>query len=369
MSSATGLGANGEEAAGIPEVLLLFPYLPLTESVYLGPWELIPNARITEAEVVASWIATTLPQLLELYRTPDADWTAVGCVAKLRTKPVGTPIDPARYRPLHRAVVAAFLDGNPDGPSETRQGWAVATSDNALMYRHKLGPDGYIAVRYGAMVQALVGGLQVGTDHSQIRPPSELHVPFMHSPIDELYAAALMEELSKGTDDARRLGGAIDWLDIAWRNTVSIDEDTRIIALRAGFEVLLGAGDTTSAITDALCSLLDSADAEKLTRTWTTRSGNSKSAELSDPGWWFQRFSFLRNKLMHGEQPGEDDFLNDGERHLWLGEAHLRRAIKTTVAGSGNPAVLQSPLERTLSEVADELGLDSAGSDGEAEVP
>lgn len=213
--------------------MLLFPYLPLTELVRLGPWELIPLAAIAETEAVAPWVPDVLPQLLELYRTPDADRTAVGCIAKLRTDPVGTPTDPALHRPLHRTIVAALLDGNPDGPSEKREGWAVATSDNALMYGHKLGPDGYIAVRYGAMVQALVRGLQVGTDYSQIRPPSELHVPFMHPPIDDVYAASLLEELSKGIDEARRLGGAIDWLDIAWRNTASIDEDTRIIALRA----------------------------------------------------------------------------------------------------------------------------------------
>ncbi len=269
-----------------------------------------------------------------MYRTPERDSAAVGCLAKPHKDPVGTPIDPTLHRPLHRAVVAALLDGNPDGPSQKREGWAVVTSDKALMYGHRLGPDGYIAVRYGAMVQALVGGLQVGTDYSQIRPPSELHVPFMHPPIDEVYSASLLEELCKETDAARRLGGAIDWLDIAWRNTASIDEDTRIIALRAGVEVLLAAGDKTSAIRDGLCSLLDPADAERLTRNWTSLSGQPTSGELSELGWWFQRFSFLRNKLMHGEQPAEDDYVHDGERHLWLGEAQLRRAIKRTVADS-----------------------------------
>jgi hypothetical protein len=367
MSSAIEREPNDAEGAPVPEALL-FPYLPITEPVHFGPWELIPGASIPESEAIAPWISSMLPQLMELYRSPDADWNAVGCIAKLRTEPVGTPVDPALYRPLHRAVAAALLDGNPDGPSETREGWAVATSDNALMYGHRIGPDGYIAVRYGAMVQALVGGLQVGTEHSQIRPPSELHIPFMHPPLDDVYAAGLLEELSKGTDDARRLGGAIDWLDIAWRNTVSIDEDTRIVALRAGFEVLLNAGDTTSAIRDALCSLLDSADAKKITRTWTTPSGSSKSAELSDFGWWFQRFSFLRNKLMHGEQPAEEDYLHNEERHLWLGEARLRQAIKRAVANAGHPTVLQSPLERAFSDVADKLGLGAAPPTGEGDA-
>jgi hypothetical protein len=29
------------------------------------------------------------------------------------------------------------------------------------------------------------------------------------------------------THEARRLGRAIDWLDLAWRTTTSIDDDTR----------------------------------------------------------------------------------------------------------------------------------------------
>lgn len=211
--------------------------------------------------------------------------------------------------------------------------------------------------RHGASASWWVAG---GTEHGQICPPSELHIPFMNPPIDEVYAAALLEELSKRIDDARRLGGAIDWLDIVWRNTVSIDHDTRIIALRAGFEVLLGAGDRMSAIRDALCSLLDSADAKKLTRTWPTPQA-TRNRPAERPRVVVPTLLVPEDKLMHEEQPGEDDSLHHGERHLWLGEAHLRRAIKRTVAGGGHPAVLQSPLEGTLSKVADEVGLDSAG--------
>lgn len=145
----------------------------------------------------------------------------MGCIGKSHDDPIGVPVDVIHYRPLHRTAVPALLDANSNRTMEKQQGWAVATSDNALLYGHRLDPDGHIAVQYGAMVQTLVGGLQVGTDYSEIHPPPEIHVPFMHPSIDELYAAALWEELSKSTDRARRLGRAIDWLDIAWRNTVS----------------------------------------------------------------------------------------------------------------------------------------------------
>lgn len=219
------------------------------------------------------------------------------------------------------------------------------------------------------MVQTLVGGLQVGTEHSQIRPPPELHVPFMHPPIDELYAGSLWEELSRDTDLGRRLGRAIDWLDIAWRNTASIDEDARIVALRAGFEVLLAAGDETRAIRQALSVLLDSSDADKATRTWTSRSSRTLSENMTDLEWWFQHFSFLRNKLMHGEEPADADYTHEGERHLWLAETHLRQAVKRTVADGGHPEVLQSPLERALSDAADAFGFDGSVSDGEEEAP
>jgi hypothetical protein len=111
-------------------------------------------------------------------------------------------------------------------------------------------PDGYIAVRHGDMARAQVGGLQVGTEHSQIRPPSELHIPFMHPSIKRGVCGGTVGELSKGTDDARRLGGG-RLARHRMRNTVSIKEDTGIIVLRAGFEVLFGAGDMTSAIRDA----------------------------------------------------------------------------------------------------------------------
>jgi Cu/Zn superoxide dismutase len=76
---------------------------------------------------------------------------------------------------------------------------------------------------------------------------------------------------------------------------------------------------------------------------------------MSDLEWWFLRFSFLRNKLMHGEEPADEDYKHEGERHLWLGEARLRQAAKRTVAKAGHRNVLQDPPERALAELPKNL--------------
>lgn len=71
-------------------------------------------------------------------------------------------------------------------------------------------------------------------------------------------------------------------------------------------------------------------------RSWRTRKGKATSANLSDVAWWFMRFSFLRNDLMHGCSPERDAWLHGGRVHTDLGEWHLRQAIKHTIASDGH---------------------------------
>jgi hypothetical protein len=109
-------------------------------------------------------------------------------------------------------------------------------------------------IMHGVMVRAIVGGLQIGSDDVTIAPPPEVNVPFLHPGIDDVYLDALLQVLRDSTDDSRRISRAIEWLDLAWRNTTSIDEDTRLVGLRGGFEVLLGVGDRSDDIRGALFS-------------------------------------------------------------------------------------------------------------------
>jgi hypothetical protein len=66
----------------------------------------------------------------------------------------------------------------------------------------------------------------------------------MARPLDAEYAHAVWESIRRGTDAARRLGRAIDWLRLAWINVTELTNDLRMPALRAGFEVLFDSENT-----------------------------------------------------------------------------------------------------------------------------
>lgn len=82
---------------------------------------------------------------------------------------MGEAVDLDSVRALHRAVVASVLDPNPS-LAEQEKGHQVATSDNALVFGHRVDESGYVSVDYGVMVRAVVGGLQVGSEDVTIAP-------------------------------------------------------------------------------------------------------------------------------------------------------------------------------------------------------
>lgn len=335
--------------------VLLFPYLPASERLTTALWELVPRGELEQDDFSDDWLRDAIPGLLELYKTRSGDWGGVGCIARPANGQIGDPVDRQSMGVLQRGVVVSLLDGNPELPGDDN-GHAVATSDNAVLFGHRVDPSGHVAVNYGVMVRAVVAGLQIGHDDVTIAPPPETHIPFMHPSVDGLYLDALLRTLTKSEDSSRRLARSIDWLDLAWRNTSSIDEDTRIVALRAGFEVLFGVGDSTSVLQDALSDLLDSDDAPKINRVWVSLAGIPRAEQMKDLQWWFLRFAFLRNAIMHGSSISDDEYMHDGARHLWLGELKLRQAIKRIVAKEGNEEILMTPLERALQSAVEEVG-------------
>lgn len=162
------------------------------------------------------------------------------------------------------------------------------------------------------------------------------------------YAAALLEVLERGDEQSRRLDRSIEWLAIAWRNEEAISLDVRILALRAGFEVLFGGGSSTQKHRAALHSLLDDQTAARRSRTWVDR-GKEIHADLTDVEWWFQSFALLRNAIAHGDAISEADRSFEGQLHLWRGEHTLRAAIKRTVVQVGHDPDLE--LDRATREL------------------
>lgn len=113
--------------------------------------------------------------------------------------------------------------------------------------------------------------------------------------------------------------------------------------------------------------LLDSEDVEELAkrlgrllngstpirhRRWTsTKTGDERSANMREVPWWCMEFSSLRNDLMHGRAPGEEEWVRDDRSQIDLGEWYLRQAIKHAVA-SGNPDILDELIWRNARRAA-----------------
>ena len=146
-------------------------------------------------------------------------------------------------------------------------------------------------------------------------------------------------------DASRRLSRAIDWLGLATLNTTSMTNDVRIPSLRAGLESLL---DTEKFLKlgERLAGVLND-ESRPVERTWDSLDGSKTTTkELGDVAWWCVRFSFLRNKLMHGSPVVREDWAHDDVMHVDLGDWYLRQAIKQTVANDGHPGILQDLIWR-----------------------
>jgi hypothetical protein len=329
---------------------MLFPYLPLERRQTVGPWELIPRQQLTETDCSAPELVGYAGDVAALYRLRGDD-RGFGAFARRTDGRVGDEDDHAGFGALGSAVAVALLDRNPSfaagAADDPNAGHAMCTSENALGYGHRFEADLYVAYATGTMVVMQHGGAQLGTHRDLIDPPNDMLLPVFRPRLDGVYADALYGLLENPAPDAPDLAGAIQWLLLAWSNTASLNERGRILALRAGFDVLFG-GAYTHVIRAALSTLLDEQAAARTHRTWTDRQ-NQREADLTELEWWFQSFALLRNKIAHGgEIPDAEFVFDDDVRHVWHGEWNLRRAIKRTVANAGHPDVLLDEFDRVL---------------------
>ena len=338
--------------AAEPAHALLFPYLWIRDRIEVGPYELVARNVLADGDFISPQLKTDVEGLLKMYELRVSMGNHVGTVVRRREGRIGDHFGRSEMKPLRRAVVAALLDPIPTalGRQEDTQGGGIPTSDNALIYLHQLDGSGHVAVQYGRMVTTMVGGLTIGEEHSQIHPPSELHTTLFGPDPDRDYVQALYTELTSGTAESRRLGRAIDWLDLAWRNTNSIDDETRIGAIYNAFEVLL-AREGALEIGAALSHLLEPGAATIL-RPVPKRNRAIEPRDFTDLQWWFAFFAFLRHDITHGAEISPRQYEWNDQSQLFLSESRLRQAIKQTVANAGHPTVLFDPFERISQLIA-----------------
>lgn len=332
--------------------VLLAPYLRVgNQPLHVGPWQAIPAGQLERAQTSSDLALTQARGLLELYqrsrRVPDG----YGMFFRRGQRLVGENFTTKDLLTLRRVLLVGLIDGNPSdvgGSDALNAGHQTWTSDNVDIVGHRIEPEGYVSARYGAMTQTWIGGLRIGDEHSEIAPPTEIPFPMLGSEPDSFYCEALWDVLRRDSDEIRRLTAAIDWFDLAWRNTPSATHDMRVVMLKSAFEALLGRGDRLDRQRPALSQLLDPRNARRRVRNFTNRWGNPIQETMTDLEWWFTRFTFLRNAITHGRRPSRRELRHGRHWQLWIAEYRMRQAIKELVARHGHPLVRLDAFDRAV---------------------
>jgi hypothetical protein len=330
--------------------LWLAPYLPLREEAEVGPWRLVPFSTATSRHTRSRKVFNEVRRLQTAYRIKEGQ---IGAVVIPTEGRVGDDQPRELIRPFGHAILGAALDGNPALSDDS--GEQIVTAENAAVYGHPLGEEGYV-ITVGALVRQLQAHYaEPGRRLPRIEPPRELFTPWQYH-LDTEYAAALYELIAADGRRGRQLDQAIEWLGLAWANTAVVNEDARLLVLRSGFEALLGGDASTKRNRELLSKLLDEPDAQRTPRTW--REQEKGPYELTDLEWWFQDYALLRNKIAHGDElADEDSVFEEGTRHLHRADEVLRRAIKRVVVNARDEPLLERSVgERRMAKALVEGG-------------
>lgn len=350
-----GLASYGRR---VPD-LWIAPYLPLAASMDVGPWQFIAFEDFAQRHTRSRPVFNECRRLLTAYRLPR-NLSTFGAVILPAEGRVGDEVPREKLGPLRLALTAALVDQNPspleeDDDSDPNAGLSMATPENAQLYAQPLTGSNQYVVSLGEMVGRLeMRSAPKGRPLPPVEPPVGLPTPTFRGSLDDEYVAALYATLSAGDRTANQLNRCIRWVGVAWSNEHVVNPDTRILAFRAAFDVLLGGGSQTRALGKALAELLG--DTTALTEhSWTER-GRAHSKPLNDTEWWFQSMALLRNAIAHGNDISNDEWLFDGQHHVWRADDKLRRAIKQTVIAAGHsPDLVLAPGERALKRAYAEL--------------
>lgn len=337
----------------------LAPYLPLNEDLVVSPWRLVPFEAFARRHCRSLEVFNEARRLRTAYKLRNTGGIPFGAVIFGDTARVGDDQPRELIRPMHHALVVGLLDANPSllkGDSTSQAGHRMAAADNAVVFGHPLHGGRSYAIAEGAMVRRQsLRTAQPGQRLPRVAPPSSLPTPW-GAVLDDEYASAVYDVLTRGDIRARRIDRSIEWLSLAWTNHTEISEDARVIVFRAGFEALLGGGAQTAKNRRLLSELLDEPDARRTPRMWP--GGATPTAAMTDLEWWFQSFAFLRNKIAHGDAiPPADWLFEEGKRHLWHADDVLRRAIKRTVIRAGHDPLLEQAVVDRLFSRANEAAV------------
>ena len=327
----------------------------------VGAWRLVSFGALDESGVVPDDLMRPVARLVDAYRLPPGSGQPIGVVAVPNGGHVGAPFDRSAVRRLGHALLAGAVACNPpmavpEDEEEPNAGWAVATSENALLYGHPFSGGNSYAIETGVLAKVTAVRHAPGDDPlPSIEPPTEVPRPMFASFDDEI-ADAVLAALCTGQAPARRLERALDWYRIALSNSEAVSLDVRVGAARSALEILTEAGDATRRLVRAYGELVR--DDLTTRATYSDVFWARGPVQLTPDEWWMTRLCELRNAIVHGDRvPAE---LWEHEGHHQINEIHDRliSALRIVVADeTGDPVLRLRKSERVFARMAEHVRL------------
>jgi hypothetical protein len=339
-----------------------FPALPLSRNIELGDWVVgsFPDEVVWRSPAFKELVE----KLLNSFATGDPRFEGGAVMwSKSRGFDGSRPSNEA-FTAIQAAVRFAALDCNDHlGKDDPNKGHHLITSENADLHVQPIDEGGHFITHRsdGMLKYTLTGGWRIGD-----RPPplagatgAILGVVLASQKIAR---AVLDAHLAQTSDVVRRMCIAIEWHAVAMSNASAVTWQQRIIALKTGFEALLGTSDSRECARRLRVlfemaakphyDLLPSANLlwSPKERTDLARKYKKKPDVRSEIEDWFMELAKARNDIIHEGRITITEYKAPPERPrsryagslFWTGERVLREAIKARL---GTEILLCGPLK------------------------
>lgn len=331
-----------------------FPGLPLARNLNFGDWFVgTPSSEVP-------WRSDRLKKLtLDLLGDFDKSGFKQGALLWHREKGFDGVLPPAdTCAAIWAAVAFAALDAN-DRLADVTKPYNLVTSENVAFFFQPIDEDkaNVVHASRGLLRSINIIGRKIGD--------GPLPLPDATEPItnglkaSSALARAVFGAMTGMQDDrARRLQGALEWHRVAMTNSAAVSLPLRLVAIKTGFEALLGLSDSWSCA-QALNELFVKVDKHSpgfLPWKNVLWSPHDRDVLPTNPGCpqkhkavrrteiqdWFMSLVDARNSIIHEgklaaqvyEAPPERPLSRYAGNFFWIGERILREAIKASL-GAG----------------------------------
>lgn len=368
-------------------VVIACPYLPLATPITFAGWWIGPLTAF-EGPWRDRGLENRARRFLGAFRLATGAITRPTLIARVVTGVDGVPPTREEIGALETTIAFAAIHTNPywDASTTSMLGHSIVTADNADLWVQPLAENGGIALERGFRRRTLSGGHSVFDDAFIVPSPVEVDLPLQSVRLDEDLVDAMYAVLSEASEPGglnRRVAVAAHWLTKTWKNTPSLTEHDRVVDLKTAIEALAGTSDRVE-VGEAIVSLFRSAVTQEgagagvdelawspseqmVVRTWTNKSGQSRSEPVTAIEHWLHKLADVRNGIVHEGASPDLTYEAEGSQYtgpmLEVGDRVVREAITVAIGACGHPRVWRRGLSRARFDALRRLDQMSDDSD------